>query len=347
MARTLARLLASTILGLPMLVTGAMTQPQQVIACGAVIDTPGTYELADNLSCPLGLPPPAFCDTAAITITASHVRLKGRGFTISGNQTGVGIRVAAADVHLQDVTVERFNIGIELTGGGGHRLIDVASLANSTFHCGDGVGVQMTNTSDSLIDHSTVSRNERWGVRLVSSARNRLVASDVSDNRFRPGRESGNVDMLSSDENDVTANDLSRGGLWGVRLQDSGRNAITANVVNDTATPAGIGIGILVSDSAHNVVQANRIDRAPAPGTDYIGVLLFGSATGNAVRANRVFHHTRNGIFVFTGATGNVLEGNRAFDNTPFDAADDNPGCDANTWRGNQFGLVSQPACIR
>jgi parallel beta-helix repeat protein len=321
------------------------------VTCGAVLDTPGIYELQGDLECPLGVPPPTHCNEAAITITAAGVQLDGRGFTVSGNpsfaETGIGIRITATGARVRNIAVQRFAIGIDIAGGGGHQLHRVTSTRNSLAHCaGGGVGVRMTETTGNQLNASAVRNNERWGVQMISAHDNRVTASEIRENRFQPGDESGNVDLLSSDRNAVGNNDLSRGGLFGVRLRQSNGNAVTGNLVEETATPAGFGVAILVSASSDNALVANTVDRAPtAAGPGYTGIALSEGATGTVIRGNSVFHHNFNGIVLFSGATQNVIEGNRALDNTPFDGADQNAGCDANVWRGNRFDTVNQ-SCV-
>lgn len=325
----------------------AAAQPVTV-TCGAVLDTPGLYELAGDLECPLGVPPPVHCAEAAITITAAGVHLDGRGFTLSGNppfaETGVGIRITATNVRVQGIAVQGFAVGIDVAGGGGHQLNRVTVRHNSRAHCvGGGVGVQLTETTGNQLNASVVRNNERWGVRMVSADGNQLTASEIRDNRFGPGDESGNVDLSSSHRNLITNNDLSRGGLFGVRLRESNGNAVIGNVLDETATPAGFGTAIQVSASADNALLTNRIDRAPTTvGPGYRGIGLSEGAIRTVIRGNRVLHHNMNGIELFSGAVDNVIQGNRALDNTPFDATDGNAECDANVWQGNQFGSVNQ-----
>lgn len=90
-----------------------------------------------------------------------------------------------------------------------------------------------------------------------------------------------------------------------------------------------------------------RVDREPPrAATNYAGITLASGATGNIVRGNTVLHHTLDGIVVHFGATENVVQGNTARENMPYDAEDENPNCDANTWKENNFGAVN-PACVR
>jgi nitrous oxidase accessory protein NosD len=331
-------------------VTPVVAQPK-VVTCGAVLDTPGMYELAADLTCHLGVPPPQFCDAAAVTITASGVRLNGRGFTLSGgagpDATGVGIRITASNARVENIAVEAFAVGIAIEGGGRHRLSRVAARRNNDFHCGSGgVGLAMSDTSMNVVQMSDLSQNTRWGLRMQSSSRNLVTRSQLRDNRFQPGDESGNVDLSSSHGNLLTVSNLSNGGLFGVRMTDSNRNMIADNVVDDTAAGVGFGIAILLSASSHNDLRRNTVDRAPSFGTHYTGIAVGDGAVRNRVLANTVLHHTAHGIVLATGATANTIQGNRAQDNAPFDAADTNPGCDANRWLRNQFGTVNPAECI-
>jgi parallel beta-helix repeat protein len=337
--------LALLLLVPPVFVPSAVAQPQPV-GCGTVIDTPGKYELTGDVSCEL-VPPSQFCDAAAITITAPHVELNGRGFRVSGIDTAVGIRIMSTDVRVQDIVVERFNIGIEITGGGLHHLENVTSRFNSDRLCGAGHGVQMTNTSDNRLSGSAIVSNQHWGVRLLSSDNNRLKDNEITDNVWRPGRDAGNIDLVSSDENVITDNDLSRGGLFGVRLQESTRNRIEGNLLDTVAPTADFGAAILLIDSAENAIRDNAVER-PAPGLfgAHTGIHLVGRSRRNVVRDNDVLRHGNSGILLSSGAMENQVRANTALDNTPFDAADENPGCDENVWKGNQFGTVNQPACI-
>jgi parallel beta-helix repeat protein len=343
---------ATILYALALLLLAPMSAPEAVaqaqpVACGTVIDRPGKYELSGDLSCPLGFPPPLFCDAAAITITAPHVELNGRGFSVSGIRTGVGIRITSTDVRVLDIVVAEFNVGIEITGGGLHHLHELTVRGNSAFHCGDGIGLQLTNTNDNRLSGSVVSGNEHWGIRLVSSSNNRLHGNEITNNQFRPGREAGNIDLVSSDENSISDNDLSGGGLVGVFLNESSRNRIDRNVVTDTAPNTEFGTAIVLIHSVENAVRANSVSRSlPDPFSAHTGIHLGEGARRNVVRDNQVFGHSDNGIELAAGATENEVRGNHALENTPFDAADENAGCDGNTWKGNQFGTVNQPVCI-
>jgi parallel beta-helix repeat protein len=61
---------------------------------------------------------------------------------------------------------------------------------------------------------------------------------------------------------------------------------------------------------------------------------------------NNAISNVGPGIQLDTDATGNHIHKNRALDNGSFDLEDDNPGCDANIWRNNIFGVANNPGCI-
>jgi len=318
----------------------------QTVGCGAVIDSPGQYQLSGDLTCLVGVPPPLFCDKAAITITASNVHLDGQGFTLSGFQgDGIGIQVTSSNVHIRNITVEQFDVGIEIKGGGSNHLNGVNLTFNTPNFCGGGTGLRISNSDDNQLINSTISINQNWGVRILSSNGNQINNNVIVNNRSRPGFNTGNIDLLSSNENRITNNDLSQGGLLGVRAQDSNGNVILNNVVNDTGVTSGFGTAILLSGSTDNVVQGNLIDREPSPLSPFRGIFLFDS-TRNIVRANTVQNHNGSGIILFQGALDNLIHANAAVNNTPWDLEDDNANCDANTWKANKFGTANQ-SCIR
>jgi parallel beta-helix repeat protein len=316
---------------------------EQSVACGAVLDRPGAYHLSGNLDCPL-IPPGPFCDTPVITITAPDVRLDGRGFTLSGI-AGIGIRITATGADVRDIAIEGFRIGVHIAGGGANRLTRV-STESISLACDDrGTGLELSDTTGNVVTNSEFSRSIDWGVRLVRAHWNRIASNQIVDNRFRPGDPAANVALVLSDNNQIAGNDLSRGGLWGVRLEGSNGNFIGGNVVDETAGNIPFGIGIVLADSSRNIVAANRLNRVPVAFTTHTGLFLFGSSTGNLVVSNQVLNHTASGIRAGPGATGNLIYFNEATGNTPWDGEDQNPGCEGNSWGANTFQTANQP-CV-
>src|SRR5262249_13584598 len=176
------------------------------------------------LTCLVGFPfPTLFCDKAAITITAPNVDLNGHGFTLvsSINGEGIGIQITGAShVQVRNITIEGFAIGIDIKGGRSNHLEAVNLRDSSARFCGDagGIGLRMTNTTDNQLTKSNVSGNENLGVQLFSSSGNLLNGNQMVQNGIPTG---SNIELLSSHQNRISGNDLSRGGLFGVRVEES------------------------------------------------------------------------------------------------------------------------------
>ena len=329
---------------LPATAQGRGTTP---VECGDVIDEPGNYHLEADLHCELGVPPPVFCEDAAITITAPDVHLNGRNHTLSGFPTGVGLRIASiTGVTVRNLGVERFGIGVEVSGGGSHRLHRLTIVENSDFYCNTGIGLLLESTEGNRLQESVVTRNRAWGVRIVSSRENLLRNNEIVANRWRPGDLTGNVDLFQAEGNRIVGNDLSRGGLFGARFDRSNGNVLAKNVIDDTAAQPLFGTAVLLSDSDENLVRNNLVDRDPPanPATRFSGIALFGASTGNVVEKNRVEHHDF-GISLAEGVQETLVTKNTATTNLVFDARDDNPDCGTNLWRKNELGTTNQP-CI-
>jgi len=320
------------------------------VGCGAVIDTPGNYQLSGNLTCHVGVPPFLFCDKAAITITAPNVQLDGQGFTLAGYiGQGIGIQITASHVQVRNITTELFATGIEIKEGRFNHLEAVNLHGASALYCPEagGTGLRLTNTTDNHVTKSNISGNENWGVRLISSSGNHLNGNQILNNRSGSLDLTGNIDLLSSHQNRISGNDLSGGGFVGVRVEESNGNVIIGNKVKETGSIGGNGIGIWLSASSENLIALNLVDRQPIHGFDHRGIAVDGGATRNVIVGNVVLNQQPGfGIKLFQGANGNLILGNRAMGNTPWDAQDDNTRCDANIWTANQFGTVNQ-SCIR
>src|SRR3989337_376621 len=70
-----------------------------VTSCGTNINTPGQYMLTGNLS----------CSGTAVTISADDVHFNLNGFTIDGDESGIGVDVgscvATSGVHINNGTI--------------------------------------------------------------------------------------------------------------------------------------------------------------------------------------------------------------------------------------------------
>jgi parallel beta-helix repeat protein len=93
----------------------------------------------------------------------------------------------------------------------------------------------------------------------------------------------------------------------------------------------GLNIDLAGGDSVVGVSMTTAVD----------GILIGGS--GNSVRGNVVTGNFGYGIAAVGG--GNTIVGNSVHGNGLDDLFDNNPGCDSNVWKGNDFGTANL-ACI-
>jgi parallel beta-helix repeat protein len=178
-----------------------------ITKCGAVIDQPGDYHLAQDLTCSTPL-------TIAIHIVASDVTLHLDGHTLSGGGTGdVGILVGffrngpvVSGVTIQGGTVTNFFGDVFLVGVTDSKLVNVDAVDtvpklqsaivvknsndNSIINCtasgsvSDGITLQ--NANDNTLISNTTNNNNRAGISILdfgSGATNNIVrANSVQNN---------------------------------------------------------------------------------------------------------------------------------------------------------------------
>jgi parallel beta-helix repeat protein len=108
-------------------------------------------------------------------------------------------------------------------------------------------------------------------------------------------------------------------------------------IVDITANNNGIGFDLV--STRDNALLANTAKNNQASGISLI------TASNNILLSNQA-DSSAIGIEVDATSSGNLIQSNKAHHNTTVDLEDLNPGCDANTWKSNQFETANQ-ACIR
>jgi parallel beta-helix repeat protein len=132
---------------------------------------------------------------------------------------------------------------------------------------------------------------------------------------------------MAARDNTLERNTTDRN-LAGIHVSDgSYGNLVRRNLASANGSE---GIRLLVG-ATENTVQDNTIAGS------FLGIwLAFGDVSGNIVQGNNVTLNVL-GIWLELGATGNSIQDNTALDNGDWDLGDQNPGCDSNTWAGNEF----------
>ncbi|MDI9642646.1 MAG: right-handed parallel beta-helix repeat-containing protein, partial [Archaeoglobales archaeon] len=111
-----------------------------------------------------------------IGIFADDVFLDGQGFSITGDQSGVGIRVQANNVTIINVSVSGYYYGIYLQSSNDSIIKDCLVVYNT------GDGLTLDDSNDSTIENCTISNNEITGIYSYSSENNTIKNCTIDSN---------------------------------------------------------------------------------------------------------------------------------------------------------------------
>lgn len=249
---------------------------------------------------------------------------------------------------------------LKATGGiTGATIVDSLAVRGA----GPGIAVSGQDVTKAKLDHVVASDN--GGVGIVVRADRNNASAKISDTLVT---RNGNAGMeLASDTAETTGATLESVVADGNTFQGinfSGlargakitRTAVVGNTdhgIDATSGMTTVGIsGAKISD----VVAADNNDgfilRAGASVLQDIraganvgtGITLFEGDGGNTIAKNTTGGNGRNGITLID-SLANVIQKNVALGNSSTDLRDDTPGCDANIWTANVFGIKSDP-CI-
>jgi hypothetical protein len=185
-----------------------------------------SYVLVKDIQAPGG---------TCITITASHVTIDMRGFTIKGNGFGVGIAAAVPveGVTIRNGTVRGFEIGISLAGPG--------SIVQN-MHVDNNIDTGMFLGTSSLVQNVVAQGNRRFGVVVTT-------ASTVKDSVLRfNGNHPASVGLSAGPGSTVTGNTI--WGSIGTGLFASAGSTVIGNTVLETNP--GIGMSIVCPSNVKN-----------------------------------------------------------------------------------------------
>jgi hypothetical protein len=192
-----ARLIVMALLALGALSVGAHPQPASAVqgppilvtSCPAILDVVGGhYILTGDLNC---VNTSGVINFAGVIIVAQDVHFNLNGFTISGDGTGVGIRVPyfSSGAHINGGTVTGFSTGIVVRGSlfGVEQSCHVNGM---TVTGNESLGIVLSfNTFGNIINGNTVLDNgvDLYDVNLgASGCVNRWIG-----NTFETDNETG------------------------------------------------------------------------------------------------------------------------------------------------------------
>jgi parallel beta-helix repeat protein len=210
---------------------GTTTPPTPVSEC-TTIDTPGSYELAGDISNSATSP--------CIEVTASDVVFDGAGHEIDGVGNGTGVQVAGTGT-LSNVTVRNLRVTDWETGVRYATVSD--GVVDSVNASGNGAtGIVFSKTTASTVRDATVTGNED-GIRLVGSADNVVRALDSAANANR------GVVVRSRSPNNTLAGSAVSDNRVGIAIETASPDT---TVVDSTVTGSTTdGVAIEDADGTH------------------------------------------------------------------------------------------------
>jgi parallel beta-helix repeat protein len=290
------------------------------------------------------------CAGTGLIIGADGVTLNLGGHRVFGTPApgeGAGILIEGRrNVSVTNGTVQFFDAGVAILGGGSNRVGRIQALDNVGSGATDfGDGIAVSGSPDNLIAQNIVRGNGIYsGIGIFGAA------------------SIGNViDRNLVENNAILTSPTGPQQDDGIRLEPfTSRSVVSNNRVYENGLD---GIAIFAS-STDNVLRRNDIRRNGAHNQVHRqgdGIAVFNRAQRNLIEDNRVFDNGANGIFLrgpagptgaIPGAMNNQILNNFTGNNGPipgpggprFDLRDNNPDCDNNRWFGNTY-LTAFPAC--
>ena len=177
-----------------------------ITRCGAVINTPGFYEISASLTSTSNSADCIDIESKGVALSIGPVTLSGPG---GASATGAGIKIwkdaGGIQLNLAGVTIEGFGIGVEVLGssvsisGGptgasvinnaaqGILVEDASSVIINSLNCqGNGSsGLELQHASGVIVQGiSAAQRNGGYGVWVDSSSHNQFFDLEASGNQL-------------------------------------------------------------------------------------------------------------------------------------------------------------------
>lgn len=299
------------------------------------------------------------CDHGpAFVIAADGVTLDLGGHAVSGppGSTAPGPAIVLRGVSratLRNGTVERFEAGAAIEGGGGNVIEGLTIQDNVGPPDGDyGDGIVINGSRDNRVRGNVVRRNGPFsGISLGrGSSGNEIGDNTVSDNNMShlgfadAGRQTMGIRIEGpeANHNRIVGNTVTGSGCDGI--------VVLATCDNPDDEPPCVG----TRPNEHNEIAGNTSSRNGTSGRG-CGIRLFSMPLPmppihNFVHDNVTDDNTSYGIALDglpLRSPGNRAARNRGHGNGEFDGSDGTlmPPCGRNQWEDNDFGTVNQP-CV-
>ncbi len=253
--------------------------------------TTDTCTLSGNLN---------FASGAGVEIDSNNVVLDGGGYTMTGSGAADGVYLSGiSGATVQNLTVDAFNNGVNLTGG------QMNTVQNVNTSKSVNTGISLTNSNSNMI-MSNNSNADGVGINLAGSSSNQLqmnmvmgatTGDGISLQNSGSNTFSGNHSDMNAgngfcidpgnDNNNFSGNEASGNANNGFWLNQSNGNTIVGNTTsNDNMSGMSSSMGgmagageIALQDSSNNTIYHNNFTSAMTPQASV--TTSMGTSTGN------------------------------------------------------------------
>ena len=140
----------------------------------------------------------------SIQINVDNMTLEGNGYTITGNNTGVGVALyGRTGVSIKNIKIQMFSIGFDLRYSANNEFISNILIGNSSAF-----NLRYSSINNKLIDNSIIGNSLGFGIFLYQSGNNTLRNNSVTENRFNFAVDGS---ALSHYKNDIDTTNLVEG----------------------------------------------------------------------------------------------------------------------------------------
>ena len=238
-----------------------------------------TYTFTGNISLPTYY---------GIMVERSNIVIDGNGYTVQGNQSGVGLWLGGiGNVTVKDTNVEDFSYGIILNVSS-YDLISGNSVVANDY------GIYLDFSSNNTVTDNGPATNNSVGIYLVDYSSNNVISRNTATNNQY------GIELDDSSNNSVNENNLAANNVNGIMFQSSSNNSISENNI----TQNGYN-GVWFAYSSNNNVIENNVTA-----NNETGIGIDSYSNNNGVSGNNIMANGWSGIKLSFYSDSNSLSEN-------------------------------------
>lgn len=208
---------------------------------------------------------------------------------ISGGGNGIYLDNVINGFIINNIVHNNEGLGIYIEGS------DYVTVSNNIVHDnGPDCGIDVRESSDSVIKNNTVYNTPGHGILVESESHNNIVSENILY-----GNTASGISILSGN-NAVTLNIIHNNGGQGMYILESDNNLITNNVIYENNAS---GVDLVYCNE--NIISWNNVSK------NNIGIFFETSCNSNTISNNNIYENDgEGGIFFLDQSKNNIISSN-------------------------------------